>query len=324
MMKKVLMIVNPISGRSQVGRYLLDITNQFSREGIFLTTYVTQAKSDAFRKAKAEAGNYDIIACSGGDGTLDEVVAGVSKSGYTPKIGYIPSGSTNDYAQSLQLPADMVRSAQIIVEGHALTVDIGTIRDIGKTNEWYFVYVVAFGVFSDVSYRTSQDMKNMLGHMAYVLEGAKSLLDIKPYRMTITIDDDQVLEGDFIYGMVANSESVGGVNNIAGNDVELDDGYFEVVLVRNPVTPFDWQPIIFGLLNKESDGKLIYYLKARKVRIQCDQPVAWTVDGEDGGSHDNVEVVVHEKMLDIFVDKDYLKLLHKDTGTEDEKGPENL
>ena len=302
-MKNALLIVNPRSGRGAVRRYLLDIIDTFSEKGISLTTYVTQEKSDAFRVAKREAGNYDVIACTGGDGTLDEVVAGISKSGYKPRIGYIPSGSTNDYAHSLQLPNDMKKAARIIVDENPFTVDIGTF------NDWYFVYVVAFGVFSDVSYRTDQDMKNMLGHMAYILEGTKSLLDIKPYSMTITIDDDLVLEGDFIYGMVANSESVGGVANITGNDVELDDGYFEVVLVRNPVTPFDWQPIITGLLNKQSDGKFIYYLKAKKVHIVSEQEIAWTVDGEDGGSHNTADILVHEKMLDIFVDKEYLYLL---------------
>ena len=304
-MNQVLLIVNPRSGRGMVGKYLLDIIDTFSRKGIFLTTYVTQSKSDAYRTAKREAGNYDVIVCTGGDGTLDEVVAGISKSGYKPRVGYIPSGSTNDYAHSLQLPSDMKKSAQIIADEHVLTVDIGTF------NNWYFVYVAAFGVFADVSYKTNQDMKNMLGHMAYILEGAKSLFDIKPYHMVVTIDEDTVIEGDFIYGMIANSESVGGVNNITGNDVELDDGYFEVVLVRNPVTPFDWQPIIFGLLNKEGDGEFIYYLKAKKVHISSSEPVAWTVDGEEGGSHQEVDIIVHNKMLDIFVEKKYLEMLEK-------------
>ena len=305
-MKRVLLIVNPKSGRGMVSRYLLDIVNEFSKKGMFVTTYVTQSKSDAFHTAKREAGNYDIIACTGGDGTLDEVVGGVAKSGYFPQIGYIPSGSTNDYAHSLQLPSDMKEAARIIVDQKPYTVDIGTF------NDWYFVYVVAFGVFTDVSYKTDQDMKNMLGHMAYILEGARSLLEIKPYKMKITIDDDQVLEGDFIYGMVANSESVGGMNNITGNDVELDDGFFEVVLVRNPVTPLDWQPIISGLINKESDGEFIYYMKAKKVHVESEEEVAWTVDGEDGGNHQLVDVLVHEKMLDIMVDESYLEGIQKD------------
>ncbi|MBR5046658.1 MAG: diacylglycerol kinase family lipid kinase [Eubacterium sp.] len=303
-MNKVLLIVNPISGRGLVGKYLLDIIDTFSRKGIMLTTYVTQSKSDAYRTARREAGNYDVILCTGGDGTLDEVVAGISKSGYRPKIGYIPSGSTNDYAHSLQLPSDMKKSAEIIAEGNTFTVDIGTF------NNWYFVYVAAFGAFTDVSYKTNQDMKNMLGHMAYILEGAKSLFDIKPYHMSVTIDD-KIIEGDFIFGMITNSESVGGVENIAGNDVELDDGYFEVVLVRNPVTPFDWQPIIFGLMNRQGDDEFIYYLKAKKVHITSTDPVAWTVDGEDGGSHEEVDIVVHEKMLDIYVEKSYLEMLEQ-------------
>lgn len=304
-MEKVLLIVNPKSGRGMVSKHLLDIVNAFSQKDIIISTYVTQSKSDAYHTAKREAGNYDLIACTGGDGTLDEVAAGIAKSGFSPRIGYIPSGSTNDFAQSLQLPSDMKRAAEIIVEENPFAVDIGTF------NDWYFVYVAAFGAFTEVSYKTNQDMKNLLGHMAYVIEGAKSIWDIKPYHMKITIDEEETLEGDFIYGMITNSESVGGINNITGNDVELDDGLFEVVLVRNPVTPFDWQPVVNGLINRQSDGNFIYYRKAKKVHLECDTMVPWTVDGEDGGEHKNVDIQVHEKLLEIMVEKKYLEALGK-------------
>ncbi len=300
-MEKVLLIVNPKSGRGMVNKYLLDIVNEFSKHGIYVTTYITQSKSDAYRKAKAEAANFDLICCSGGDGTLDEVVAGISKSGHSARVGYIPAGSTNDFAHSLQLPSDMKKAARIINEGENFACDIGTL------NDWYFVYVAAFGAFTEVSYKTDQDMKNMLGHMAYILEGAKSILDIKPYAMKVVLDDKIELEGEFIFGMITNSESVGGINNITGNDVELDDGLFEVVLVRRPETMLDYGPIAAALLNRQSDEKFVYYMKAKKVHIESQDQVPWTLDGEDGGFHDNVDLIVHEKKLDIMVSKEYYK-----------------
>ncbi len=282
-----------------VGKYLLDIIDTFSQKGIFVDTYITQEKSDAYRVAKREAGNYQMIACSGGDGTLDEVMAGVLKSGHKPVVGYIPAGSTNDFARSLQLPSDMKEAAKIIVDGKTFSCDIGSFNGL------YFVYVAAFGVFTEVSYKTDQNMKNILGHMAYVLEGAKNLLEIKPYHMKFVIDDCVELEGDFIYGMMTNSESVGGIEQITGNDVELDDGEFELLLIRNPITPLDWTSIITGLVNKESDGEFIYYLKAKKVVIETKEDIPWTLDGEDGGVHQNSEIKVLEKYFDIMVDENY-------------------
>lgn len=303
-MKNVLLIVNPKSGRGMVNKHLLEIINTFSEKGIFVTTYITQSKSDAFRTAKREAGNYDMIVCSGGDGTLDEVVSGIAKSAYRPKVGYIPAGSTNDFAHSLELANDMGIAAKTIVDGKPFACDIGTL------NDWYFVYVAAFGAFTEVSYSTNQDMKNILGHMAYIIEGAKSIFDIKPYHMRFVIDDERELEGDFLYGMISNSESVGGVNNITGNDIELDDGLFEVVLVRKPESPLDWQPIIAGLLQRKSDDKFIYYMKAKKIHFESDQDVSWTVDGEDGGIRNQGDILVHEKMIEIMVDEKYLEKIH--------------
>lgn len=312
-MKNALLIVNPKSGRGMVSKHLLDVINHFSAKGIFVTTYITQSKSDAFRTAKREAGNYDMIVCSGGDGTLDEVVSGIAKSGYLPKIGYIPAGSTNDFAHSLELPTEMSAAARVVVDGHPFACDIGTF------NDWYFVYVAAFGAFTEVSYSTNQDMKNILGHMAYIIEGAKSIFDIKPYHMRFVIDDERELEGDFLFGMICNSESVGGVSNITGNDIELDDGLFEVILVRKPESPLDWQPIIGGLLSRKSDDKFIYYMKAKKVHFECDEDVSWTLDGEDGGIRNEGDIVVHEKMIEIMVDEEYIKKIH---GEKEEASPE--
>ena len=193
---------NPRSGKGKIKENLADIIDVMVKAGYEVTVYTTQSAGDAVQKARTEAGNYDRIICSGGDGTLDEVVTGVMASGISVPIGYIPAGSTNDFGNSLGIGSDMVQAAHIAAEGKPFPCDVG------KFNEDYFVYVAAFGIFTEVSYQTSQDLKNMLGHAAYILEGAKQIWDIPSYRMQVEYDGN-VLYDEFIYGMVTNSMSVG-------------------------------------------------------------------------------------------------------------------
>ena len=219
---------------------------------------------------------------SGGDGTLDEVVTGLMEGNHKTLLGYIPAGSTNDFANSLHVSKNMLQAATDIVEGipHAF--------DVGKFNDDFFVYIAAFGIFTDVSYETSQDLKNILGHLAYVLEGAKRLLDIKSYHMKV-VTESGVIEDNFIYGMVTNSRSVGGFKNLT-KDVVMNDGLFEVTLIVQPKNPLEMQEIIRNLLSMEDNSDLIYSFKARKLTIEADEAVAWTLDGEYGGSPEVVEI----------------------------------
>ena len=211
--KNMLFIYNPKAGKAQFKSNLLDIIDIFVKAGYEVTAYPTQGPGDAVRKVKQRRDGYDIIVCSGGDGTLDEVVTGMMQCEEKLPIGYVPAGSTNDFANSLGIPRSMVKAADAVVNGQNFACDIGAFNDDT------FIYVAAFGLFTDVSYETRQDIKNMLGHTAYLLEGVKRLSSIKSYWMKISYDD-VCLEGDYIYGMVTNSNSVGGFKGITGKNVE--------------------------------------------------------------------------------------------------------
>ena len=221
MSQKLLFIFNPHSGKGQIKNNLVEIIDTMVKADFEVTVYTTQAQGDAIQKVAAEAANYDRIVCSGGEGTLDEVMTGLIQSGKDVPIGYIPAGSTNDFANSLGIPKDMTKSAAVAVGDHPFPCDIGDF------NSDTFVYVAAFGLFTEVSYKTSQQLKNIFGHVAYIMEGAKCLHDIPSYNMQVEYDGN-VFQDEFIYGMVTNSISVGGFKGMTGNDVKLDDGVFEV------------------------------------------------------------------------------------------------
>ena len=209
-------------------------------------------------KAYEEAANYDRIVCSGGDGTLDEVVTGVMKSGIKVPVGYIPAGSTNDFGNSLGIDKDMIHAADIAANGYRFPCDIG------KFNDDYFVYVAAFGIFTEVSYATDQGLKNMLGHTAYILEGAKQLWDIPSYRMQVEYDGN-VLYDEFIYGMITNSMSVGGFKGIIPGNISLNDGKFEVTLIRMPKNPIELNDILAFLRGMSKDYFQQWYILSRQI-----------------------------------------------------------
>lgn len=297
MSKKMLFIYNPHSGKGLVKKNLADILDVFTKKGFEVTAYPTQAREDGLKKAEAEAANYDRIVCSGGDGTLDEVMTGVVRSGVDVPIGYIPAGSTNDFANSLGIPKSMVRAAAVAAGDTTFQCDIGDFN--GDT----FVYVAAFGMFTEVSYKTSQQMKNVLGHVAYLLEGAKYLSDIKSYAMQVHYDG-QVIQDHFIYGMITNSKSVGGFKGITGNDVKLDDGVFEVTLIKNPKNPMELKEILQSLTNRIDDSDLIYTFKASELKVVSKKIVPWTLDGEFGGDHQELIVKNLNKRVRLFVPKE--------------------
>lgn len=294
--KKMLFVVNPKSGKARIKNHLLDITDLFIKAGYEVHVHITQKPGDAVEVIKNREDGYNIIVCSGGDGTLDEVVNGMVLSNRMKPIGYIPAGSTNDFANSLGLPSNMKKAAQIVVEGEKFACDIGSF------NSEIFVYVAAFGMFTDVSYGTEQELKNALGHMAYVLEGVKRLASIKSYRLKISYADT-VLEGDFIYGMVTNSVSVGGFKNLTGKNVELNDGEFEVMLVKRPANALELNKLIAALWEQKTENEFIYWFKTDKLQIEAKEPVAWTLDGEFGGEHKIVKIRDLKQAMEIIVPK---------------------
>lgn len=293
MSQKLLFIFNPHSGKGQIKNNLVDIVDIMVKTGYDVTIYTTQARADATRKVMEEAANFDRIVCSGGDGTLDEVVTGLIKSDTNTPIGYIPAGSTNDFANSLGIPKEMVKAAEVAVGKNPFPCDIGDF------NSDTFVYVAAFGLFTEVSYKTSQQLKNIFGHVAYIMEGAKHLHDILSYNMQVEYEG-HVFQDEFIYGMVTNSVSVGGFKGMTGTDVNLDDGVFEVTLIKKPHNPIELNEILACLTNMIDDSDLIYSFKTNEVRITARELIAWTLDGEFGGEHEEVIIRNLNKRVTIF------------------------
>ena len=293
MSQKLLFIFNPHSGKVQIKNNLVDIVDIMVKAGYDVTIYTTQARADATRKVMEEAANFDRIVCSGGDGTLDEVVTGLIKSDTNTPIGYIPAGSTNDFANSLGIPKEMVKAAEVAVGKNPFPCDIGDF------NSDTFVYVAAFGLFTEVSYKTSQQLKNIFGHVAYIMEGAKHLHDILSYNMQVEYEE-HVFQDEFIYGMVTNSVSVGGFKGMTGTDVKLDDGVFEVTLIKKPHNPIELNEILACLTNMIDDSDLIYSFKTNEVKITAREQIAWTLDGEFGGEHEEVIIRNLNKRVTIF------------------------
>lgn len=294
--KKLLLIYNPKSGTGKIKGKLSDVIDMCVKEGYEVTIRPTQAKLDAMEYLEANANKYDKVICSGGDGTLDEVVKGILASGASLPIGYIPAGSTNDFANSLGISSMTMKAAKTAVFGKLFDCDIG------KFNNDYFVYVAAFGILTDVSYETSQKTKNMLGHMAYVLEGIRSfgLNSMKSYSMSV-IADDRMIKDEFIYGMVSNSATVGGFKALPQADVCLNDGEFEVLLIKYPRSLEEVNLITSSLLAQDPDPEYMYYLKTSRLEFHSEEGVSWTLDGENGGVHKDVEIVNHSRAFTICV-----------------------
>lgn len=293
-MKKMLFIMNPKAGRTTLKNSLVDVLEVFCNNDYDVRTYLTKSEDDAERVVAEEGVGYDVIVCAGGDGTLGNTVAGFMKSGLKVPLGYIPCGSTNDFARSMEIPMTAVEAAEMVVGAEPFSVDIGSL------NDKYFVYVAAFGVFSDTSYATPQNMKNIFGHAAYVLQGIKSIANIPSYKMKITIDGE-IQEGEFIFGMVSNSISVGGFKSITRKGVEFDDGLFEGVLIRTIKTPADLERVVRALLTGDISEKSMVSFRASNVLFEAEDPVAWTCDGEFGGEYKNTSIDIHRRAIDLLV-----------------------
>lgn len=295
-MKKLLFVVNGHSGKGQIKNKLLDIIDIMIKEGYHVQVHTTQEREDATKVVREQAKYYDLVVCSGGDGTLDEAVTGMMQSEVRTPLGYIPAGSTNDFANSLEIPKDMIQAAKTAVLGVPFSCDVG------EFNGDYFIYVAAFGIFTDVSYATSQELKNALGHVAYILEGAKRLHTIKSYHMRVEYDGNEI-EGDFLLGMITNSTSVGGFKNMTGKDVKLDDGMFEVTLIHKPKNIIELNTIIASLTNLKDETDLIDSFRADSVKFYSEEEIPWTLDGEFGGDHKEVQIKDHCKALDIMINE---------------------
>ena len=303
-MKKLLFVYNPRAGKEMLKPRLSDVLDIFVKAGYEVTVHPTQAYRDAYYQIKEyEVGKYDLIACSGGDGTIDEVATGMMKRREMGKdvvpVGYIPAGTTNDFAKSLHIPRKPLAAADNAVKGVPFPCDIG------KFNDSVFVYIAAFGIYTDVSYETDQAVKNVLGHMAYILEGAKRIFNIPSYKIKVE-HDGEVIEDEFIFGMVTNSRSVGGFSNMVGKNIVFDDGLFEVTLIKTPKNPIALQEIIAALLIEQVDTKHMYTFKTKKITFDSVEEIPWTLDGEFGGEQDYVEIENVQKAMEIMVPENHV------------------
>ena len=283
-MKKLLFVYNPHAGKGMIKNHLFNIIDIFTRNGYEVTAYPTQAPRDGYEKIRSDAALYDIVVASGGDGTLSEAISGLMNFDVKIPLGYIPAGSTNDFASSMSISRKMTDAAEEIMDGVFFDYDIGDFN-----GGHHFVYVAAFGAFTDVSYQTPQWSKNMLGHAAYLLEGIRRLPKITGIKCRVE-HDDEVIEDTFVYGMVSNTVSIGGMRKLIEDGVCFDDGLFEITLIRMPTNPILLSNTLTEAVLDKFNEKNIVTFKTSKVKFTFDTPIAWTLDGEAGGEFNTVEI----------------------------------
>ena len=298
-MKRLLLLANPVAGITGTERYLLEIINRLVMGGFEVTVETTQHKGHLTEIIRERGGSYDVVTVSGGDGTLNEAICALlemRKSGaHTPALGYIPAGTVNDFARSHDIPTNMPDAADVVAHGIARSCDIGILGDRP------FVYVAAFGTFTDTSYSTPQRWKNLFGKVAYFFHGASRLhLALRPYKMKIYYDDGE-LEGEFVYGMASNSRSVGGMRLPLRSEVSLDDGKFEVTLFKMPSTARRLRKLAKALFERQADGFEAYQFSTTKLRLVSEEPIPWTTDGEFGGEYTDVTVTMEDRAVQIIV-----------------------
>ncbi len=272
-MKNMLFILNPCAGTKKANKMLADILAVFNRAGFDVHTYITAGPQDAIGAVKKLAPGMDLLVCCGGDGTFNETITGLLEAKLDIPIGYIPAGSTNDFASSLHLPTDPVAAARQIVSGTPECFDIG------QFGSRFFSYVASFGAFTKASYATPQNVKNALGHTAYMLEGIRELSQIRKTHVRLELDGEP-LEDDYLLGAVCNSTSVGGILTLDPNQVDMGDGMFEVLLVRAPRELGEITECIAAVQKQQYNCRMMTFRSARQVKIYADADMLWTLDGE--------------------------------------------
>ena len=272
-MKKMLFVMNPFAGTRRANRHLVGILSIFNRAGYQVTAHMTAGPGDAAQIVEKLAPEMDVVTCCGGDGTFNETVTGLMRSGAKAPIGYIPAGSTNNFATSLRLPTRILDAARAIVEGKAFLYDVGSFADR------YFSYVASFGAFTKASYATPQNVKNALGHAAYVLSGIQEITQLHTTHMRLELDEEMI-EDDFLFGAISNSTSVGGVLTLRPDLVDMADGQFEVLLIRKPHTLAELTECIHALQTQQYNCRMITFRSASKVHAISAEPIVWTLDGE--------------------------------------------
>lgn len=295
MNKKLLLIVNPCSGRAKMRTELLKVVEILSADDYAVTVYPTKARGDATEYVSALKKNeYEKIVVCGGDGTLNEVITGLMQSGLHFTLGYIPSGTLNEWSSGLGIARSIPKAAADITTGRKIRLDIG------KFGDKYFSYTASFGAFTDASYSAPQDVKNVLGQAAYFFEGIKSLGNIKPVHLRLKTDEYET-EGDFLFGAISNSMSVGGIVKFDESVVKLNDGRFEILLIRNPDNILKLQPIIDGIIKRDFDKEGIEFFTADSITVTGGEGLSWTLDGEYAEGTDEILISNLHNAIELVV-----------------------
>lgn len=283
-MKRILLIVNPCSGQMKAKKQLSEIIETLNSLGHEVLVHITSGGGDGEAAAIRFAGKVDQVVCCGGDGTFNEVASGILKSGLDIPIGYIPSGSTNDFAASLHLNTDLLLAAQDAAEGELLALDMGLF------NSRYFSYVASFGAFTRTSYATPQSLKNLMGHTAYVLSEIQEISQLKSYPLRFELEDGTVIEDEFVFGAISNSTSVGGILSLDPQQVDMSDGHMELLLIRFPKDIFELNDCLKALQQKSFDCPMISFASTSGLLVNAPESLPWTLDGEHEQGHSQIEV----------------------------------
>ena len=294
--KRILLIVNPRAGTGKIKSQLFKVVDILSKGGYEVTVYPTKKQLDAYNRIAKGLDGFEKIVVCGGDGTLNEVVNGVIAADADVTIGYIPAGTLNEWSSGLKISRNIEQAAKDIVSGTAVELDVGCFD--GR----YFTYTASFGAFTEASYSAPQDVKNVLGQAAYLFEGIKSIGNIKPIKLKMETETKSI-EGEFIFGAVSNSLSVGGVLKLNENTVALDDGYFEVILIRKPDALTELQQIIDGILKKDFSKKGIEFFRAAKITVSADKKIDWTLDGEHATGERQTKITNLNKRIRFMIPK---------------------
>lgn len=291
--KRLLLILNPISGKMAGKKHLADVLEPFCCAGYIPTVFVTTGRGNARELACTHGGKADLVVCLGGDGTFNEVMTGLLEGGHTTPIGYIPCGSTNDFAAGLGLQKTIPEATAAILEGEPHTYDVGVF------GERYFSYVASFGIFTRASYATPQNVKNALGHLAYVLEGMKELSNIRSWHARFEVDG-QTVEGDYVFGAISNATSLGGVLKMDPHTVDMNDGLLELLLVKMPRTATELSECIRALAEQRYATDAITFMSGSEFVVHADPTMDWTLDGEWESGQETIRVCNRRNAIQII------------------------
>lgn len=292
-MKRALFLINPQTAKSALSPHLIDMLDLLEKNGYAIQVHMTQSKGDACRTVSALGDKFSLVICAGGDGTLNETVSGILQTEHKPPIGYIPSGTTNDFAVSWGIPTHPLEAMRTIIQTEPLPMDVCLF------GERPYVYVAAFGAFTEASYTTPQPSKQVWGRTAYIVEGIKSLQNLRPWHIRIE-HDGGVTEGEYLYGMFSNTRSVGGFPLRVREEISLSDGLMEVILIRNPDNPFENPKMLGAVLAQDIKSEYITFLHTKHVRFTATESIPWTIDGEFGGEYDSGEMSVLHTPIRMF------------------------